>query len=110
MTPEAFEQVLDRACEILTLNVRANPDNHGPDAFERRALDMLGIAAKHCDLTVEPSFHPHAFPDIRANGFGVEVKYTRQDTWLAVGNSIFEGCAILTCPASTSCSERSVAN
>ena len=52
---------------------------------------MLKVAAKDCDLVVQPSFHPHAFPDIRANGYGVEVKYTKQDTWLAVGNSIFEG-------------------
>lgn len=52
---------------------------------------MLKVAARDCDLEVEPTFHPHAFPDIRANGYGVEVKFTKKDTWLAVGNSIFEG-------------------
>ena len=91
MTPEDFERVLDRACDILTENVRTNADYHSPDAFERHALDMLKIAAHDCDLKVQPSFHKHAFPDIRANGYGVEVKYTKQDTWQAVGNSIFEG-------------------
>ena len=91
MIAQEFEQVLERACEILTENIRTNTDYHSPDAFERHALDMLKVAAKDCDLKVEPSFHPYAFPDIRANGFGVEVKYTKQDTWLAVGNSIFEG-------------------
>lgn len=91
MTPDDFERVLDRACDILTENVRTNADYHSPDAFERHALDMLKVAARACDLTVQPSFHKHAFPDIRANGYGVEVKYTKQDTWQAVGNSIFEG-------------------
>ena len=91
MSPEAFERILGRACEILTENVRTNADYRSPDAFERHALDMLKVAARDCALTVEPSFHPHAFPDIRANGFGVEVKYTKQESWLAVGNSIFEG-------------------
>ena len=91
LTPDEFERVLDRACDILTENVRTNSDYRAPDAFERHALDMLKVAARDCDLIVEPSFHKQAFPDIRANGFGVEVKYTKQDTWLAVGNSIFEG-------------------
>jgi len=90
LTPEEFEQVLARACEILTENVRTNSDHHSPDAFERHALDMLKVAAD-ARLAVEPSFHPHAFPDIRANGYGVEVKFTKHDTWLAIGNSIFEG-------------------
>ena len=52
---------------------------------------MLKVAAGDSGLLIEPTFHPSAFPDIKANGFGIEVKYTSQDTWLAVGNSIFEG-------------------
>ena len=51
---------------------------------------MLRIAANDCDVTVEPTYHPHAFPDIRVNGFGVEAKYTKRDTWSAIGNSVFE--------------------
>ena len=91
MTPEAFESILDRGAEILTENIRTNSDYHDPSAFEKHALDMLKVAAGDCGVSVQPSFHPHAFPDIIANGFGVEVKFTKQDTWLAVGNSIFEG-------------------
>ena len=91
MTPKDFEGILAHAAEILTENIRTNKDYHSPEAFERHALDMLKVAARGRGLAVEPSFHPRAFPDIRANGFGVEVKYTKNDTWLAVGNSIFEG-------------------
>jgi len=83
--------VLDRAVEILTENVRSSTLYHGPEEFEQGVLDMLRVAARGSGFTVSPTFHKHAFPDIRVNGFGVEVKYTMQDTWLAVGNSIFEG-------------------
>lgn len=51
---------------------------------------MLRVAANEHDARVEPTYHPHAFPDIRVNGFGVEVKYSKRDTWNAVGNSVFE--------------------
>ena len=83
--------MLDRAASILTENLRSSTLYHGPSEFEQGSLDMLKVAASQCGVTVAPSFHPHAFPDITVNGFGVEVKYTKNDTWLAVANSIFEG-------------------
>ena len=91
MNRTEFERVLDRASDILTENVRSSTLYHGPESFEQGVLDMLKVAARDSGLTVSPTYHKHAFPDIRVNGFGVEVKYTKQDTWLAVGNSIFEG-------------------
>ena len=90
MTPTQFEAVLARAADILTENLRSSPLYHGPEQFEQGVLDMLKVAAKGGGVTIEPTFHPHAFPDIRANGYGVEVKYSKRDTWNAVGNSIFE--------------------
>ena len=80
LTPDEFERVLDRACAILTDNLRASNAYHNPDLFQQHVQDMLRIAATDLGLQVGPSFHPHAFPDIKANGFGVEVKYTSQDT------------------------------
>ena len=91
MSPDEFERLLDRTVEILTENVRSSTLYHGPREFEQGTLDMLRVAARDSDITIDPSFHPNAFPDIVANGYGVEVKYTRQNSWLAVGNSIFEG-------------------
>ncbi len=91
MKPENFERILDRAVEILTENVRSSTLYHSPDTFEQGVQDMLRVAAKDTGFAVSPTFHNHAFPDIRVNGYGVEVKYTKNDTWLAVGNSIFEG-------------------
>ncbi len=90
MTPTQFEAVLDRTAEILTDNLASSRIYHGPEEFEQGVLDMLRVAAKDCNANIEPTYHRHAFPDIRVNGFGVEVKYSKRDTWNAVGNSIFE--------------------
>ena len=70
MTQDEFERLLTVAAQILTENIRTNPDYRSPAAFERHALDMLKVAGRDCELAIEPSFHPHAFPDIRANGYG----------------------------------------
>lgn len=91
MNRNDFERVLDRAVEILTENLRSSTLYHSPAAFEQGVQDMLRVAAHDTGFTVSPTFHRHAFPDVRVNGFGVEVKYSKQDNWLAVGNSIFEG-------------------
>ncbi len=90
LTPTEFEALLDRAAQFLTLNLRTSTLCHGPDQFEQGVLAALQNAATDLDATVEPTYHRHAFPDIRVNGFGVEVKYSKRDTWNAVGNSVFE--------------------
>ena len=91
MTPAEFERVLSRAASILTENLRSSSLYNAPDAFEQHALDMLRVAARDTGFEANPTYHPRAFPDIKVNGFGVEVKFTQNDTWNAVGNSIFEG-------------------
>jgi hypothetical protein len=92
MTPEEFERVLEEAVIRLNGDVRGSTQYHAPDLFERRVFDVLSvISAASGNITVNPTFHPHAFPDIKANGFGVEVKTTNKDSWLSVGNSVFEG-------------------
>ncbi|HRQ89977.1 MAG TPA: restriction endonuclease, partial [Bacteroidia bacterium] len=40
--------------------------------------------------TVDFSPHPYGFPDIVLGEFGIEVKFTRNDTWRSVANSVFE--------------------
>lgn len=90
MKPTEFEAVLDRAARFLTTNLRSSKLYHGPEQFEQGVLAALQNAAADLAVAVEPTYHRHAFPDIRANGFGVEVKYSKHDTWNAVGNSVFE--------------------
>ena len=54
-------------------------------------LSALRTCCKDIAENANPAFHKHAFPDLVVNGFGVEVKHTIKDRWVAVGNSIFEG-------------------
>lgn len=91
MTEQEFEELLDIAVARLGEDVRAGTKYHDPKAFEKRVLERLKEAAAGKSIKVDPSFHPHAFPDITANGFGVEVKTVTKDSWLTVGNSVFEG-------------------
>jgi len=90
MTPEQFEQLLDKAVEQLNADVQ-DSKYHEPDKFELCVREVLKATADGQNIGINPTFHPHAFPDIRANGFGVEVKATNKDCWQTVGNSVFEG-------------------
>ena len=91
VTSEEFEALLDQVAERLGKDVRASTNHHSPYAFQQHVFDLLQEVAEGSPVKVNPTFHPHAFPDIRANGFGIEVKTTAKDTWLTVGNSVFEG-------------------
>lgn len=91
LTREEFEALLDKAAEQLGNEARASTTYHGPDEFQKRVYEVLALVAKDASIAVQPSFHPHAFPDIVANGFGIEVKSTIKDSWQSVGNSVFEG-------------------
>jgi hypothetical protein len=91
MTEQEFERILDKTVEQLSNEIAANPKYHNPDAFELRVREVLQSVAEGENIRIVPTFHPHAFPDIRANGFGVEVKTTKKDNWQSVGNSVFEG-------------------
>ena len=91
LTQAEFERVLERTAGILTENLRASDLYRNQTNFEQHVRDMLKVAGADVGVDVAPEPHPHAFPDIRVNGFGVEVKYTEKDTWRAVGNSVFEG-------------------
>ena len=90
MSPVEFEAILSRAARFLTTNLRTSTLYHGPEQFEQGVLAALQNATADLEVEVAPTYHRHAFPDIRVNGFGVEVKYSKRDTWTAVGNSVFE--------------------
>lgn len=91
MTREEFESLLDKAALQLNADVQAGAQYHSPTAFQQRVFDVLTQVGQGEAIRINPTFHPHAFPDVRANGFGVEVKSTNKDSWLSVGNSVFEG-------------------
>ena len=91
MTPDQFATQLDTAVAHLNKHVQSVGAIHDPKTFEKHVLEALQQASSGSSLTAAPSWHPHAFPDIVVNGYGVEVKHTVKDSWLSVGNSVFEG-------------------
>ncbi len=91
MTREDFEKMLGKAVIQLGDEVRQSTKYHSPSDFEQRVFDVLRNIAGGEKIDINPTFHPHAFPDIRANGYGIEVKTTTKDSWISVGNSVFEG-------------------
>ena len=90
LTRDEFELALDEVVAALTDNLNASDLYHDPRRFEQHVRDMLRQTLRESGLSPVPGEHSHAFPDMTLNGFGVEVKFTKNDTWLAVGNSIFE--------------------
>lgn len=89
MTDGEFIAVLNEACSRLTDEARTT-GFASPKAFEQRvralASQLITDPAIHIDL--DPP--AQGFPDIAAGRFGIEVKFTTNDTWLSIANSVLE--------------------
>lgn len=88
MVQKDFEQVLDAACTKLTEEARKKPFQSSKQ-FEDRVREVLQetLGSK---VAIDFDPHPQAFPDIAVGEFGVEVKFTTNDTWRSVANSVLE--------------------
>lgn len=82
--------MLDRAAAILTEILRGDVVCQDSKDFEELVLYVIRQIASGATLNASKTFHPNAFPDIRVNGYGIEVKFTSKDKWTSTGNSIFE--------------------
>ncbi len=92
MNPQEFEDYLDDATLQLSMDIQnGSLVVSDSQAFESTVLSYLKDSLKGSGLGADKTHHIHAFPDLAANGFGVEVKFTKKDSWQAVGNSVFEG-------------------
>ena len=90
MTKKEFESLLEECCAILTNEARAALFVSAAQ-FEKRVREVLAELTKD-DSTFAIDFSPptQAFPDIAMGEFGVEVKFTANDTWRSVANSVLE--------------------
>lgn len=90
MTKNEFEKILDVCCEQLTHEAREEKFKTSSQ-FENRAREALSILTEN-DPSFEIDFNPHpqAFPDIAMGEYGVEVKFTLNDTWRSIANSVLE--------------------
>ncbi len=90
MKETEFESLLDVAVEQLRSDIQRYKKYRDSNPFENHVRKVLQDVVKGTDIVVNPSYHPHVFPDISVNGFGVEVKSNQQDSWQSVANSILE--------------------
>ncbi len=90
MTKNEFEKILDVCCEQLTHEAREEKFKTSSQ-FENRVREALSILTEN-DPSFEIDFNPHpqAFPDIAMGEYGVEVKFTLNDTWRSIANSVLE--------------------
>lgn len=89
MDTDQFKRVLDQAAGELDRQAKQQAFSDSA-AFEQSARIAL---AGHLPQDVRTDFdpHPQAFPDISVGRFGIECKFTRNDSWRTIANSISEG-------------------
>ena len=90
MTKNEFEEILNKCCTQLTDEARTTVFKSSAQ-FENRVREVLADITEN-DETFQIDFnsHPQAFPDIAMGEYGVEVKFTLNDTWRSIANSVLE--------------------
>ena len=90
MTKDEFEEILSKCCAQLTEEARAAGFKTSAQ-FETRAREVLSEITKD-DETFQIDFNPRpqAFPDIAMGEYGVEVRFTLNDAWRSIANSVLE--------------------
>ena len=90
MTTDNFEIILDKCCKILTDEALVASFKTSMQ-FENRVREVLAnITHGNENFEIDFNPHPQAFPDIAMGEFGVEVKFTLNDTWRSIANSVLE--------------------
>jgi hypothetical protein len=89
MTQEEFEKLLDVV--IIQLRTEALKGAF-KDAkqFETRVREAVHKNLDNKKHKINFSPHAQAFPDIAVGKFGIEVKFTTNDTWRSIANSVLE--------------------
>ena len=91
LNPDRFEELLGELCRRLTKECGAGKIWDQSKTFENRVRVVTQELLKKYKIVVDFSPHPYGFPDIAIDEFGIEVKFTKGDTWRSVANSVFEG-------------------
>lgn len=89
MIKEEFEKSLDSITDQLTQEARTTPFKSAKE-FEERVREVVNEYIDDAEIDIDFNPHPQAFPDIAVGEFGIEVKFTTNDTWRSVANSILE--------------------
>lgn len=89
MTKDEFEELLNSIVDQLTHEAMATPFKSAKE-FEGRVRKVVNDHIGDAEIEIDFNPHPQAFPDIAVGEFGIEVKFTTNDTWRSVANSILE--------------------
>lgn len=89
MTQQDFEKILKAICETLTAEARQKPYQSSKE-FEDRVREVAQETMRGMKVAIDFDPHPQAFPDVAIGDFGIEVKFTTNDTWRSVANSVLE--------------------
>lgn len=89
MTKEGFEHLLDLIVTTLRDEAKRNLFTTAKQ-FENRVREIVSISINDSTIKIDFDPHPQAFPDIAVGEFGIEVKFTANDTWRSVANSVLE--------------------
>jgi hypothetical protein len=95
MTENEFKAILDEACSRLTTEACGVGFVSAKD-FENRVRFIMGELVTDPTLHIDPNPPAQGFPDIAVGEFGVEVKFTTNDTWLSIANSVLESNRVAT--------------
>lgn len=102
MNQQQFEQLLDRVAEQLTNDMNTEPraewlsvqstkalsyEQHVRERLHYAVIAMGDEGVGH-EVDLNPS--GQTFPDVPCGPFGVEVKFTNDDKWVSIANSVRE--------------------
>lgn len=89
-TNEEYEVFLEDLCQRLTVSVRTAAPKTATE-FERVIREQINDLGGFDGHLVNPEPKAQEFPDIPMPPFGIEVKFTENDTWRSIANSVSEG-------------------
>lgn len=87
MSPSEFESHLNSIAKELRTEALAQPFKTSKQ-FENRVREVAEMVLGKGSIDFDPA--AQAFPDIAVGEFGIEVKFTENDTWRSVANSVLE--------------------
>lgn len=93
MEQQEFENILNETVLRLTAEARVTTFSQSK-IFENRVRQILQEVVSNQQIAIDFEPHPYGFPDIAMGEYGVEVKFTTNDTWRSVANSVFEGLRV----------------
>lgn len=94
MTENEFIEILEKICIVLKNDLIISGFKSAKD-FESRVREISRIMVKDSEIHIDPNPPAQAFPDISIGKFGIEVKFTTNDTWLSIANSVLESNRVL---------------